>query len=222
MSTGIYQYPVKFTVETESGNAVALACGEIDDGKAWKVVTTVTEYENDYSITSVSTYSGEIIVNLDGTCEVPEPVITYDPELEPGQTVSEWLDEAGEQQSQNTTYSDEITAAAIKAAAEAAIVWDGSPTTNTYDLLNLPQWQTNSASPLSLGLVKSVSEYAGGCDINTQRIKATRLGASMDHIPMLAGWEGEVMADLTDDGTSTGWLEASTTARDFGVRIGPY
>lgn len=221
---GVYAYPVVVQIEVQSGTASAYACAWLDDGKAWKKQVTVRTYEASHTQTVTDTLSGQIIVNNMGECDEADHNVEYDPPLGT-MTEEEWLDEAGELQTTEVTFEEEVPAADIKSAANAAIQW-GSTQTSEAEFNGCLQWLLASVIETEVSASHQVDEGPGVCEIATSRVRLTRLGSSMDHIIMIASWSGGGAggASLTNAGTTSGWFSPGPgdSISNLLFNIGPY
>jgi hypothetical protein len=225
MSAGLHPYPVGVTIEIESGSAIATACAWIDGGKAWKKRVTTTNYEGDYKSTGTEDRKGDILTSLEEECPLPEETIEYDPPLDegdPGEALTAWLLAAGELQSIEVEYQDEVTAASIRSAAEGAMTWAGDNATTEELFTTLEDW-AGALTAASYDIENVTTEEPGTCTVNTKRIKVTRSAGYMPHIPMQLSYTGGAPVNLTGGSATTGWL---TPAANDGIfitlGIGPY
>lgn len=225
MAVGLWPYPVVVQMEVESGSATATACAWLDEGKAWTKQVTTREYSNDYTETVTDTLSGEILTNGEGECGEPSQDTEYEPPLGE-QTVAEWLAAAGDLDSTVITYEDEISAASIQSAAAAAIQWSGTPATFELEFSGCDDWLQAGLSPTSVVAEHQADSGPGVCEISTARVRLTRLGASMAHIPLAASWTGggSGSASLTGAGTTSGWFspDSGSAIASLLFQIGPY
>jgi len=224
MSRGLHPYPVVVRLQKEFGTSFANCCHvAIDGGKAYAKSIFTRVYGGTHTYTQTISIAGTIYTDLSHDCGMPLYEDEYDPPLNgtPSE-VSDWFAAAPDDITfEGTTYEDEIPAAEIRAAAEAAVEWS-DPWEQTNEYLNMPQWRDHQVPSAVESLQKIITPLPGQVDISTARVRATRVGDSMDHIPVIAGWEGETMSDITGAAATTGWLEADETPKDFGLRIGPY